>query len=391
MDRMVRSESSMTGCPFSSSLAAGEEKADPFSKRWDPVEHAKMLCPIPGAEVSEDLPELARRAWRHSNRCIGRAQWKALETLDARSATTCEEVFAALRKHLQKATNGGRIRSVLTCFQKWAGRENEIRIWNHQLLRYAGYEAADGTVLGDPMNRDLTRIAMSLGWTPPASRSAFDLLPVIVQVGDCLRCFEWEKEDVLEVRFRHPKHDFFESLDLKWYAVPAISDMIFATGDRLFPCAPFNGHYMGTEIGARDLGDAARYNLLPVIAEKLDLDTNSSRSLWKDHALLVLNEAVLWSFEQDGVRITDHHRASEDFLKFCEGERKVGRKVNADWSWIVPPMSGSVTGVFHRGYDSGFEFPNFLPQVKAWETKRGVDLLVKNAKRVECLEGLSHG
>ena len=62
---------------------------------------------------------------------------------------------------------------------------------------------------------------------------------------------------------------------------------------------------MGTEIGARDLGDENRYNQLPVIAEQLGLDTRNDSNLWKDHALLTLNEAVIWSFNQDGVRIVD--------------------------------------------------------------------------------------
>lgn len=33
----------------------------------------------------------------------------------------------------------------------------------------------------------------------------------------------------------------------------------------------------------------------------------------------------------------------------------------ADWSWIVPPVSGSLTPVFHRYYDEADQRPNFYP------------------------------
>ena len=50
--------------------------------------------------------------------------------------------------------------------------------------------------------------------------------------------------------------------------------------------APFNGWYMGTEIGARNLADHDRYNMLPMIAHHMGLDTTTERSLWRDRALV---------------------------------------------------------------------------------------------------------
>ncbi|MDB4384300.1 nitric oxide synthase oxygenase, partial [Akkermansiaceae bacterium] len=125
--------------------------------------------------------------------------------------------------------------------------------------------------------------------------------------------------------------------------------------------------------------DSNRYNLLPKIAARLGFDTTNRRNLWKDHALIILNEAVLWSFDHDEVKIADHHRVSDDFLKFCEQEDKEGRSVSAEWSWIVPPISGSATSVFHRLYEQKPIFPNFLLQVPAWETSRGRELLATKA------------
>lgn len=41
--------------------------------------------------------------------------------------------------------------------------------------------------------------------------------------------------------------------------------MLLEAGGLEFPACPFNGWYMGTEIGARDFCDAQRYNILEVM------------------------------------------------------------------------------------------------------------------------------
>ena len=43
-----------------------------------------------------------------------------------------------------------------------------------------------------------------------------------------------------------------------------------------------------------------------------------------------------------------------------EREEKAGRAVPGDWSWLVPPMSSSVTPVFHRYYDTTEQTPAFV-------------------------------
>ena len=364
-------------CPFLGGKTNASPALEGHNLRWDLAEHAELLIPNPNEEISS-LDKSAKEAWRNSVRCIGRRLWAGLNVIDARSLIDPDEIFEALMTHLKKATNGGKIIPVMTVFQEWHLDQPEIRIWNHQLLRYAGYETPDRKVIGDPMNVELTNLALSLGWRPPAERSRFDLLPIIIQAGEKLRYYELPKHEVIEVQIRHPKHPFLEQMDLRWYAVPIVSDMIFATGSSLHPCAPFSGHYLGTEIGARNLADSNRYNLLPEIATKLALDMTSPRSLWKDHALVALNEAVLSSFDKEGVRIADHHGVSEEFLKFCKQEAKAGREASAEWSWIVPPISGSATPVFHRNYKQEAVYPNFLLQVPAWKTERGKQIL--NAK-----------
>lgn len=44
----------------------------------------------------------------------------------------------------------------------------------------------------------------------------------------------------------------------------------------------------------------------------------------------------------------DHHSASESFLKYMQSEYRARGGCPADWVWIVPPMSGSITPVFHQ-------------------------------------------
>jgi hypothetical protein len=78
---------------------------------------------------------------------------------------------------------------------------------------------------------------------------------------------------------------WFEELQLKWYALPAVSGMLLQIGGVKYPAAPFSGWYVGTEVGARDLADIQRYNVLPMVGKHLGFDTRSDRSLWKDRAL----------------------------------------------------------------------------------------------------------
>jgi nitric-oxide synthase len=326
-------------------------------------------------EIAGSLSESGRLAWRNNVRCIGRLHWKSLQVVDARGLRDPDDVFEALHSHLDLATNCGRIIPMMTVFASDSEASSPIRVWNHQLIGYAAYRTPCGMIMGDPMNVEFTDIAQALGWCPPASRGRFDLLPLIIQAAGRLQLYEWPKGAVMEVPICHPEYSWFEQLGLRWYAVPVLSDRVFLTGTETFPCAPFNGWYMVTEIGARNLSDEARYDQLPIVASKLGLDMQRSRTLWKDRALLVLNEAVMWSFERAGVRMVDHHQASREFIRFCELEAACGREVNAEWSWIVPPMSGSTTPVFHRLYSQRVVLPGFSPQIPPWRTPEGRRLL----------------
>jgi len=317
-----------------------------------------------------ELTFAARVAWRNSSRCIGRLYWRSLRVRDRRHVSSAREIAVECASHLRAATNGGRIRPLITVFAPDAPGEPGPRILGSQLVRYAGYPCAGVRarservprqgVTGDPANVRQTQLATELGWRPPAPPGRFDVLPVIVQAaGAAPTWHEMPADAVLEVPLSHPEYGWFADLGLRWYAVPVISDMQLQAGGICYPAAPFNGWYMCTEIGSRDLGDVGRYNELPRIAEQLGLRTDSDRTLWKDRGLTELNVAVMHSFGAAGVTITDHHTESVRFLKHLELEERQGRACPADWSWIVPPAASSATPVFHRYYRDFDQSPNF--------------------------------
>jgi len=268
----------------------------------------------------------------------------------------------ALDQHLDYAFNGGQIRSVITVFRPvQSGDSAPPRIVNHQLLRFAGYSMPEHNVVGDPAEVSFTRYCEQLGWK--GEGSAFDFLPMVVRwpgFPDTWRMPALPKG--MRVHIRHPEYEWFEALNLQWYALPVISDMMLEIGGIQFSASPFNGWYMGTEIGSRNFGDVDRYNLLPAVAIRMGLDMKTNHGLWKDRAMLELNRAVLYSFEASGITISNHHETAEQFVHFEESERKQGRDIHADWSWINPPMSSSATPVFHRLYDNTVQGPNFFYQ-----------------------------
>ena len=322
----------------------------------------------PYAPSPAELRHGARVAWRNNARCIGRLFWSSLQVRDRRDLHRPAAVAEDLREHVRIATNRGQIRPLVTLYAPADARGSRVRIWNHQLFGYAGYgRQPDGSYLGDPKNETFTRLARELGWEGAGTR--FDLLPWIIQErGRPPELFPLPEGLCLEVPLRHPRLSWFAGLGLRWYAVPILSDRNLRIGGADFPAAPFNGWYMGTEIGSRDLGDEGRYDVLPELLQRMDSPEGSSRErLAKDRALVELNEAVLHSFSEDGVRIVDHHRASSEFLRFAEKERQAGRLVSGRWSWLVPPLSGSATGVFHRGWKDRRWRPDYLPQTPAWE------------------------
>uniref|UniRef100_A0A7N5JVX4 Nitric oxide synthase n=1 Tax=Ailuropoda melanoleuca TaxID=9646 RepID=A0A7N5JVX4_AILME len=204
----------------------------------------------------------AKHAWRNASRCVGRIQWSKLQVFDARDCTTAHGMFNYICNHIKYATNKGNLRSAITIFPQRTDGKHDFRVWNSQLIRYAGYKQPDGSILGDPANVEFTE----------------------------------------------------------------------------------------------------------EVAKKMNLDMRKTSSLWKDQALVEINIAVLYSFQTDKVTIVDHHSATESFIKHMENEYRCRGGCPADWVWIVPPMSGSITPVFHQEMLNYRLTPSFEYQPEPWNT-----------------------
>ncbi|MFD0586995.1 nitric oxide synthase oxygenase [Paenibacillus sp. GCM10027627] len=326
---------------------------------------AEIAATATYTHTAEELQHGAKLAWRNSNRCIGRLFWESLSVLDARHVHTTTAMAEALFEHIKLATNDGKIRPVMTIFPQADSKDDFTGpcIWNHQLVRYAGYNTADGGVVGDPHSVSFTDFCQKLGWQ--GGGTPFDVLPLVISIKDGHpEWFPIPPELILEVPISHPDIPGIRDLGLQWYAVPFVSDMRLEIGGVHYSAAPFNGWYMGTEIGARNLADEQRYNMLPQIARLMELDTSKASSLWKDRALVELNIAVLHSFKERGVTIVDHHTAAQQFMRFEKNEEAEGRNATGRWSWLVPPLSPATTPIYHKSYSDTIASPNFFYRVE---------------------------
>ncbi|XP_022236006.1 nitric oxide synthase, salivary gland-like, partial [Limulus polyphemus] len=275
-------------------------------------------------------------------------------------------MFEFLCRHVEYATNGGNIRSMITIFPPRKNGQEDFRLWNAQLLSYAGYLQPDGSTIGDPGHVQFTRVCQRLGWKGKGGR--FDILPWILSApGEGPKLYDVPDELILRVKLEHPRFEWFAEMGLEWFALPTVAGLLFDCGGISFPAAPFNGWYMGTEIGTRNLCDPHHYNITEEVALKMGLDTSSPATLWKDQALVEINIAVLHSYQKQNIVIVDHHTLAESFMKHMENEQKQRGGCPADWVWIVPPLSSSLTPVFHQEMLNYVLKPSYEYQVMCME------------------------
>jgi len=305
----------------------------------------------------DELVHGAKMAWRNSNRCIGRLFWDNLHVFDARVVNDEDSLYKALIQHIVFATNDGKIRPAITIFKADKGEENRIMIYNSQLISYAGYESNDGLV-GDPQQIKFTEFCRKIGWH--GEEADYEILPLIFSINNGKIVWRSIPADIVkEVPIEHPELPI-HVLNLKWYAVPIISNMRLEIGGISYSAAPFNGWYTGAEIGARNFADTDRFNLLPAVAEILGLNTSRHSTMWREKALIELTIAVLHSYKKSGVTIVDHHTAAEQFRVFEKKEAACKREVTGDWKWLIPPLAPATTHIYHKSYNDEMKTPNFF-------------------------------
>jgi hemoglobin-like flavoprotein len=196
-------------------------------KRWSEV-MTEIRATGTYTQTFEELEFGARVAWRNAPKCIGRISWRNLVVRDMRHVTDPEAMFGECVEHLRIANNGGNLEIVMTVFRPTRpGERWGPRIWNSQLIRFAGYPQPDGSVVGDRANVALTAAIRRLGWRPPAVVSDFDVLPLVIDVPDRPpQVFELPPEEVLSVPLTHPGAPAFDALG---------SAMGRGSGDRELP------------------------------------------------------------------------------------------------------------------------------------------------------------
>jgi len=289
--------------------------------------------------TADEIAWAGRAAWRNADRCVGRVYWSGLRVRDLRHLGDPHRVAEATIEHARVSFNQGRIRPTMTVLASASPGTAGPRILNEQVVRYAG----------DPKYAPLRELARDVGWDWDGDRWA--VLPLVVQAETGrLHVVPVPREAAVEVRLEHPHHPWFADLGLRWHALPIITDMRLEAGGKWY-LAPFGGWYVETEISARNLADTDRLDMLPEIAMLLGLDRSKTWTDWRSAATVVLNQAVLWSFERDGVRISDHHREAALFLEHLAREARAGRAAqeNVDWSWVNLP-SATPTPTYHRYY-----------------------------------------
>lgn len=310
-----------------------------------------------------ELRVALKMAWRNNPRCLGRQWWKAMQLRDHTRLNTGAEVADAAAEHLRwvirTGSRRGQLIPAVTLFAAdQPGHEPGIEILNEQLIRFAGYR--DGaTVLGDPRNLALTTLLTRAGWRPPARPGRFDVLPLGIRTRrDGLTLHELPDDAVALVALEHPEHAWFADLQLRWHAVPAISNMRVDLCARSWP-AIFSGHYVLFEL-VKDLGDPDRYGMLPAIGAALGLDIEEPSGAWRLRAKAVLAEAIWHSYGRDGIAIWSDTEAADNHVAFENSEAAEGRPVSGDGRWLTPTLATSEAATYRRTYTDLQLRPDFV-------------------------------
>lgn len=89
-----------------------------------------------------------------------------------------------------------------------------------------------------------------------------------------------------------------------------------------------------------------------------------------------LSPLPLLLHQKQNVTIMDHHTASESFMKHMQNEYRARGGCPADWIWLVPPVSGSITPVFHQEMLNYVLSPFYYYQVREKPSSFPILLLV---------------
>ena len=107
----------------------------------------------------------------------------------------------------------------------------------------------------------------------------------------------------------------------------------------------------------------------------MGLDTSKNISLWKDKVSVEMNYAILHSFQKAGVSIVDQFSASEQFQEHFNNEVRERGGCPADWVWLTPSLSGSLTTLWHQEMLHYHLTPSYERQELMWQNYRYMSTL----------------
>jgi nitric-oxide synthase len=270
----------------------------------------------------DELSYGARVALRDSGWCTSGVPWRQLKVRDLRGLRKAAAVAAECVAHLRLAHTGGQVKPLVSVFAPDTPTAEGPRVWNDQLVRYAGHRTDDG-VIGDRRYAEFTDAVRAMGWRLPEQPGRFDRLPLVVetaQEGPLL--FGVPADAAVDVPLHHPDLPWFAELGLRWPSVPVVANMALTIGGVRYPAAPVNSWHIGTDIGTRAFADEAAYGVGREVADRLGLDTSAERTLWRDRVTVELNRAVLHSFDTAGVTITDHYAEAQHRLAWLRSRQR---------------------------------------------------------------------
>jgi len=183
----------------------------------------------------DELQHGARVAWRNAPKCANRSKWEELSILDLRAVRTNRDAFEGILELLEQSLSSmATITSMAVFHQRLPDETQGPRIWNPMLLRFAGYEGMGSEVtegiLGDPADADFTKYLIErFGWVPPSPRTAFDPLPLLLQINEkqAPELFTIPSSYIPFVEIRHNAYPELDALNLKWFPVPGLCWLTF--------------------------------------------------------------------------------------------------------------------------------------------------------------------
>ena len=188
-------------------------------------------------------------------------------------------------------------------------------------------------------------------WVPKSGSSGmFDCLPLVLQIDPKQppSIFELPEECLLEVPIHHPNVPEISSLGLKWYGIPAVSNITLR---------PRGLHYTRCTVQRLVHGDGdcdSKFRRRePVQLASKDCRSDGNRLFLHGGDSVARSRLgcsqlcrVVISSPVTHASIVDHHTAAASFVQWHAEELKNRGYCPGNWKWIIPPTASSTSSIY---------------------------------------------